>query len=83
MTKEQTLEYALVRNGDEFEISRDACLEAMSVWAKNECVGLIQFMYASCAETIPNTRPAKWLIDLNTEVTFEELLKLYEESKTK
>ena len=50
-------------------------------YAKQECMGLIEFMYASCAETVPYSRPAKWKIDLGTEVTFEELLQLYEQSK--
>jgi hypothetical protein len=61
----------------------DAVPKMMDEFAKQEGIGLIQFMYGSCAETIPNTRPAKWLIDLDTEVTFEQLYKLYEQSKTK
>lgn len=42
---------------------------------------LIEFMYASCAETVPDTRPAKWKIDLGTEVTFEELYQKFIQQK--
>jgi len=58
------------------------CIEqAMDEYAKQECIELIQFMYASCAETVPHTRPAKWNIDINTQVTFDELYNLYLQSK--
>lgn len=55
----------------------DSAFEAMDIYSKQKCLELIKFMYASCAETIPNTRPAKWNIDLNTEVTFEELYQAF------
>lgn len=43
-------------------------------------IDLISFMYAGCAETIPESRPAMWKIDLGTEVTFEQLYLLYLQS---
>jgi len=64
-------------------LSDEDIYKAMDIYAKQTAVGLIQFMYASCAETIPNTRPAKWNIDLNTEVTFEQLYELYTQSLNK
>lgn len=85
MSKEEILQLHLdlIKKGNTTQIQfcYDAIFKSMGEWGKQECMELIQFMYASCAETIPNTRPALWNIDLNTHVTFEQLYKAFKKSK--
>lgn len=67
---------------EELSYSHDNVVNVMDEYAQECCIELIQFMYASAAETIPNTRPAMWNIDIDTQVTFEELYNKFIQSKT-
>lgn len=58
-------------------VTKQDALKAMDIHSKQTAIALMEFMYSRCAETVGNVRPAKWRIDLNTEVTFEELYQAF------
>lgn len=61
----------------------NAIIEAMEDYKKAQCLRLIEFMYSRAAQTSTqmNGHPAKWIIDINTLVSNDELNKLFEKDE--
>ena len=83
MTKEEILKSALERNEDEFEISSDACSEAMDLYAKQECIAIVKLMWEN--QMIPNIIPYVTFTDGKSgeyKITPEDIYELLQQSKT-